>query len=69
MQRQIAAADAGRARAAIGLQHIAVDNNLALAEQTHVAGRAQRATNQTLNLYRTTALLALGRFTIDALWG
>ena len=59
VQGEVAAADAGRARAAVGLQHVAVDDDLALAEQRHVARGAQRPTDQALDLDRAPALLAL----------
>ena len=41
VQGEVAAADARRARAAVGLQHVAVDDDLALAEHGHVARRPQ----------------------------
>ena len=39
VQREVAAADRRRAGAAVGLEHVAVDDDLALAEQPHVARR------------------------------
>ena len=50
MQGQVAAADRGRAGAAVGLEHVAVDDHLALAQQRHVAHRPQRPAHQPLDL-------------------
>ena len=52
---------------AVGLEYIAVDDDLTLAQQLHVAGSAQRPADEALDLNRATALLTLGSFTIDAL--
>ena len=41
VEGQEAAADARRARAAVGLQHVAVDDDLTFAEHGQVAGRPQ----------------------------
>ncbi len=64
-----AAADARGAGAAIGLQHVAVDDDLPFAERLHVACGAQRATDQPLDLDGPAALLALRRLAVDPLRG
>ena len=64
MQCEIAAADAGGARAAVGLQHVAIDDHLTLAQVLHVAGRSERPADQALDLDRATALLAARRLAI-----
>ena len=51
-----------RARAAIGLEHIAVEDDGTLAERLHVDHGAQRASNEPLNLMGTTTDLAALRF-------
>ena len=69
VQRDVAAADRGAARAAVGLQDVAVDPHRALAERLEVDDRAQRAADQPLDLDRAAvgaaargvALLALAR--------
>ena len=58
MQGEVAAADARRAGAAVGLEHVAVDDDLALAERDHVARRPQAAPDQALDLDGAPALLA-----------
>ena len=60
-----ATADAGGAGATIGLQHVAVDDDLTFAQHGHVARRSQRAPDQALDLDGAPALLALGRFATD----
>ena len=65
VQCQICTTDARRAGAAIGLQHIAVEQNLALTKHLHIACRAQRTANQPLNFHRATRLLTFGGFAID----
>jgi hypothetical protein len=67
VQRDEAAADAGGAGAAVGLQHVAVDHHLALAERPHVARRSQRPPDQALDLHGAPALLAARRLTVDPL--
>ena len=66
VQRDVCAANAGGSRATVGLQNIAVDNHLPLAEQRHVTTRTQRPTNQSLNLNRAATLFAFGGFAIVA---
>ena len=61
-QRHLGAGDRGRARAAVGLQHIAVERDRALAQRRQVQRRAQRAADQALDLLRAPGLLAPGRF-------
>ena len=48
----------GGARAAVGLQHVAVERDGALAERAQVHDRAQRAADQALDLEGAAALLA-----------
>mmetsp|Transcript_5444 Transcript_5444/g.20871 ORF Transcript_5444/g.20871 Transcript_5444/m.20871 type:complete len:301 (-) Transcript_5444:5105-6007(-) len=64
--RDEGAGDCRRAGAAVGLQHVAVQRDGALAEQGEVEHRAQRTADQALDLLRAAALLALGRFTVTA---
>src|SRR4051794_27478072 len=52
VQRDVAAADRCTARAAVGLQDVAVDPHGALAERLEVDDRAQRAADQALDLDR-----------------
>ena len=52
------AGDAGRARAAIGLQHITVQVDGAFAQFFQIKHRTHRATNQALNFLGASALLA-----------
>src|SRR5436190_2071428 len=54
------AAHARAARAAVGLQHVAVDADRALAERRQVDDGAQAAADQPLDLLRAARLLALG---------
>jgi hypothetical protein len=61
-ERDIRAVIRGRARAAIGLQHVAVERDRSFAERTQVDDRAQRAADQPLDLERATRLLAARRF-------
>ena len=62
-ERDVAAGDRRRARAAVGLQHVAIDRDRALAERLQIDHRAQRAADEPLNLQRAPALLAGRRFT------
>src|SRR5205085_10693173 len=55
-----------RARAAVGLQHIAVEMDRPLPERREIDDRAERATHQPLNLLRASALLAARRLAIGA---
>ena len=61
MQRDPAAGDRGGARAAVGLDHVAIDGDLLLAERLQVDHGAQRAADQPLDLQRAAALLARPR--------
>ena len=58
VDRHAGAGDAGGAGAAVGLQHVAVDEDLALAERVEVDHRAQTAADQALDLLSASALLA-----------
>ena len=55
------ARDGRRARAAVGLDHVAVDGDLALTEPGQVHHRAQRAPDQALDLLRAARGVAHGR--------
>ena len=57
---------AGGARAAVGLQHVAVDVDLALAHGRQVDHRAQRAADQALDLLRAARLLAARGLAVGA---
>src|SRR3546814_17848895 len=61
VQRDITPGDRGGAGAAVGLDDVAVDADLALAESGEVGDRAQRATDQSLNFLSSSALLEIGR--------
>ena len=69
VQRDVRAADRGCACATVRLQHVAVQGDLHLAESAHVGDRAQRATDEALDLQRAPGLLPLGRLAADALSG
>ena len=60
-QSDIAAGDGGRARAAIGLDDIAIDLDLALAEAGEVGDGAQAPADQALDLMGPPALAAARR--------
>src|SRR3954471_3992430 len=59
VQRDPPAADRRGARAAIGLQDVAVDGELHLGHHAQVGGGAQRTADEALDLLRAAALLAL----------
>ena len=67
MQRDPGAGDRGGAGAAVGLDHVAVERDLALAERLQVDHGAQRAADQPLDLQRAAALLAGGGLAPGAL--
>ena len=58
--------DAGAPRAAVGNEHIAINQDGTLAEFGEVNGLAQRASDEALNLMGAAAKLAADRFTIGA---
>ena len=60
------AGDAGRARAAVGLDHVAVDVQRARAELFEIEHRAQRAADQTLDFLGAAGLFAARSFAIVA---
>ncbi len=60
-QRHPAAGDRRRARAAIGLHHVAIQHHLPLAQGLHVADGPERPPDQPLDLLGAPRLLALGR--------
>ena len=59
-ERNPGAGDRRTARAAVGLQNVAVERDLAFSERLEVGYGAQGAADQPLDLLRATALLALG---------
>ena len=67
MQRDPAAGDRGGAGAAIGLDHVAIEGDLLLAQRLQIDHGAQRAADQPLDFQRASALLAGGGFAADAL--
>ena len=66
MQRHPGAGDAGGAGAAIGLQDVAVDVDLALAHGRQIDHGAQRPADQALDLLGAARLLAARGFTVRA---
>ena len=69
VERDVGAADRGGAGAAVGLEHVAVDGDLALAERDQVADRPQRPADEPLDLLGPAGLLAPGRLPCDPLGG
>src|SRR5437868_4092359 len=59
-------ADGGAARAAVGLEHVAVEPHRPLPERAEVGDRAHRAADQPLDLDRAPLLLAARGLSIDA---
>ena len=59
-QRDPRARDRRGARAAIGLDHVAIEHDLALAEQFQIGDGAERTADQPLDFLRAARLLALG---------
>ena len=66
-QGDVGAGDRRRARAAIGLNHVAVDPDGPLAEAFQIGDGAQAAADEPLNLVGAPADLAARRFAADAL--
>src|SRR3984957_3383178 len=60
-QRHVGARDRRGARAAIRLQHIAIERNGSFTERLQIHNRAQRASDEALNLLSPAALLAARR--------
>ena len=58
VQRHPGAGDRRGAGAAVGLDHVAIDGDLPLAERRQIDDRAQAAPDQALDLDRAAALLA-----------
>ena len=69
MQRDPGAGDRGGAGAAVGLDHVAIDGDLPLAERGQIEHRAQAAADQPLDLDGAAALLAGRRLAARALRG
>ena len=67
VQREVAAADRRGAGAAVGLEHVAVDDHLPLAQQPHVAHGAQRAADEALDLLGAARRLAVLHLAADPL--
>jgi hypothetical protein len=67
MERQVSTTDTCGSGATISLQNIAVDNNLTLTEQAHIARSSQTPADQPLNFDSATALLSFGSFTINTI--
>src|SRR5918995_1499868 len=57
-EANVSPGDRSRARAAVGLQHVAVNRNGALAERFEIDHRTQRAANEALDFLRSSALFA-----------
>ena len=68
-QRDVGAGDRRCARAAISLQHIAVERDGALAQGAAIDAGAQRPTDETLDFERPSALFAARGFAIAAAVG
>ena len=69
-QRDKAAGDGGGARAAIGLQHVAIDDDLAFAQRRKIARpRASERPDQALDFLGAAGLLARRRLAPHALMG
>jgi hypothetical protein len=60
------AGDRRGARAAVGLEHVAIERDRAFAERLQVEHGAQRAADQALDLLRAAALLAARGFAVAA---
>ena len=69
LRRDVRAADRGAARAAVGLEDVAVEPDRPLAERLEVDDRAHRAADQPLDLDRPPALLAARGLALGALAG
>ena len=68
-ERHPAAGDRGGAGAAVGLDDVAIDRDLALAEADQIDHGAERAADQALDLQRPAGLLAGRRLAARALGG
>ena len=69
LRGDVRAADRRAARAAVGLEDVAVEVDGPLAERVEVGHRANRASDQALDLDRPAALPSLARLALDALAG
>ena len=58
MKRDPGAGDRRRAGAAVGLEHVAIDDDLPLAERGKIGDGAERAADQALDLLGAARLLA-----------
>ena len=68
-KRHVRAGDRRGAGAAVGLQHIAVDLHLVLAERLHIDDATQAAADQTADLMRAASDLATHRLAVRAVGG
>src|SRR5579862_2082795 len=68
-RRDVRAADRRAARAAVGLENVAVEPERPLPERLEVGNGADRAADQPLDLDRAALLLAARRLSLDALSG
>ncbi|MNT29307.1 hypothetical protein D3C72_1650390 [compost metagenome] len=68
-QRDVGTGDAGGAGTAVGLDHVAIDLDLTLAELGQVHHRAQAAPDQALDFLGAAGLLATGRLAAHAAVG
>jgi hypothetical protein len=66
VQGDEAAGDRGGTRAAIGLEHVAIDLDAARPERREVGHRAQRPADEALDFLCATRLLSSRRFAVIA---
>src|SRR5687767_1526466 len=66
MESQKGTGDRGGARAAVGLEHVAIDVHGPLPERGKVNDRSERASDQALDLLRAPGLLAARRLALAA---
>ena len=69
MQGDVCAGDAGGAGAAVGLDHVAVDQDLAFAQPAQIHSGTQGAADQALDFLSAAGLLALSGFAAHAAGG
>jgi hypothetical protein len=66
VERHVAAGDGGGAGAAIGLEHVAIDADLALAQRREIGDGAQTPADQALDLVSAAGLTAARGFAVGA---
>ena len=69
MQGDVCAGDAGGAGTAVGLDYVAIDQDLAFAQPAQIYGGTQGAADQALDFLGAAGLLALGGFTAHTAGG